>query len=530
MGLRSILRGSLGGGLLRGMDHAETLSLLVHNVLTSRGALYRVPQWARRIEPSALGLTARQLARLNDDRLARSLDALASPRARTVFFRLALAVIEDFELAVDRVHFDTTTVTLTGQYEASRSDPRIAHGVNKDHRPDLKQLLFGLDVTSDGAVPILHHVFSGNRTDDSVHVHNVDLLREVLGRGDFVYVADSKLCTRANLEHVESYGGRFVTVLPRTRKEDQDFRVALREGTLRARWRKVLERDRARSEGEGPDVFSCTAQGPQRTVEGYRIVWVRSSLKARRDAEGRMGRLRRAEAELHVLADRVERGRPRTPRAVREKADKILQRFKVERFLHVEVEQHVEIERRYLRRGRPKPGDPVRIVRRRRLGLRVRRDKEALRAEGRVDGVFPLVTNLPRASKREVIEIYKYQPYVEKRFALTKSEYAVAPVFLKKPRRVAGLVHLYFIAIMCSALIERQVRRAMATRGVRRIAILPEGRSTSTPTTPRILDVFDHVAWHEFEEGSHHVAFPVQLDETQEQLLYLLDMPREAYA
>jgi hypothetical protein len=42
-------------------------------------------------------------------------------------------------------------------------------------------------VTSDGAVPLLHHVFSGNRTDDSVHVRNVDELRALLGREDFVY-------------------------------------------------------------------------------------------------------------------------------------------------------------------------------------------------------------------------------------------------------------------------------------------------------------------------------------------------------
>jgi hypothetical protein len=261
MDLRGILRGALGSGLARGMDHAETLSLLVHNVLTSRGALYRVPEWAQRIEPEALGLSSGALARLHDDRLGRSLEALASPAARTVFFRLALGVIRDFELAVPRVHFDTTTVTVFGQYESSRAEPRFAHGHNKDHRPDLKQLLFGLNVTSDGAVPLLHHVWSGNRGDDSVHVANVDRLREILGRDDFVYVADSKLCTEGNLEHVTSYGGLFVTVLPRSRKEDQAFRADLRSGKVQARWRKVLERQAARREEDGPDSHSCAFPG-----------------------------------------------------------------------------------------------------------------------------------------------------------------------------------------------------------------------------------------------------------------------------
>ena len=144
--------------------------------------------------------------------------------------------------------------------------------------------------------------------------------------------------------------------------------------------------------------------------------------------------------------------------------------------------------------------------------------------------MFPLVTNHAKAGKREVIEIYKFQPYLEKRFALMKSDYGVAPVFLKKPHRVVALLHLYFIAIMCSALIERQVRKAMISRGIETLPILPEGRRTHTPTTPRILEAFDDVRWHEYREGERVVAFPVELGKTQTTLLDLLDIPRSAYA
>ena len=529
MGLRGILRDALGPGLHRGLDHAETLSILLHNVLTSRGALYRVAEWAGGVEPGALGVTPAQLSRLNDDRLARSLDAIVSPRGRTVFFRLALGVIKDFELSVDRMHFDTTTVTVFGQYKTSKAEPKITYGHSKAHRPDLKQLLFGLNVTADGAVPLLHSVHSGNRTDDSVHVRNVDELREVLGRDDFVYVADGKLCTKGNLEHIAAYGGSFVTVMPRTRKEDRQFRDDLRAGTVRARWRRVLSRP-ARCEEDGPNIYACTAQGPAATSEGYRIVWVRSSQKAHQDAESRHGRLRQAEVDLSLLARQLGKGRLRSAKTVRERAQALLEHFDVAAFLRVEVASHVLTELRYLRRGRPKPGDPQKTIRTRRLTLQVARYKAALRAEERVDGVFPLVTNRMKASKREVLEIYKFQPYIEKRFALTKSEYGVAPVFLKKPHRVAALLHLYFIAIMCSALIERQARMAMKERGIETLPILPEGRPTRTPTTPRILDAFADVRWHEYQEGDRVVAFPVQLSATQRDLLALLDVPRSAYA
>jgi transposase len=529
MGLRGILRDVLGTGLQRGLDHAETLSILVHNVLTSRGALYRVAQWAGGIDPGALGLTAGQLSRLNDDRLARSLDSLGSTRGRTVFFRLALAVIKDFELSLERVHYDTTTVTVFGQYETSKAEPKITYGHSKAHRPDLKQLLFGLNVTADGAVPLLHGVHSGNRTDDSVHVQNVDQLREIIARDDFVYVADSKLCTKGNLEHIAAYGGSFVTVLPRTRKEDQGFRDDLRAGRVKARWRRVLTRP-SRREEDGPNTYACTAQGPALTQEGYRIVWVRSSQKERRDAESRQGRLRQAEVELAVLARRLGRGKLRSVKAVRARARALVEHFGVAAFLRVEVASHDVTAERYLRRGRPKAGDPKKTIHTRRLGLRVTRERAALRAEERADGVFPLVTNHPKASKREVIEMYKFQGHLEKRFALTKSEYGVAPVFLKKPHRVASLLHLYFIAIMCSALIEREVRTAMKARGIETLPILPEGRPTHTPTTPRILEAFADVAWHEFREGDRVVGFPVNLTPTQETLLDLLGLPRTAYA
>jgi len=119
---------------------------------------------------------------------------------------------------------------------------------------------------------------------------------------------------------------------------------------------------------------------------------------------------------------------------------------------------------------------------------------------------------------------------LEKRFALMKSEYGVAPVYLKKPARVAALLHLYFIAIMCSSLIERQVRMTMKARGLESVAILPEGRATKSPTTPRILEVFADVRWYEFHENGRSVAFPVTLDDTQKLLFDLLGVPHTAYA
>jgi len=89
-----------------------------------------------------------------------------------------------------------------------------ARGHSKDHRPDLLQLVWILTVAADGAVPIAHRLESGNTEDSTTHIATWDSLCALLGRNDFLYVADCKLATRENMEHIDKGGGRFVSVLP----------------------------------------------------------------------------------------------------------------------------------------------------------------------------------------------------------------------------------------------------------------------------------------------------------------------------
>jgi len=458
-------------------------------------------------------------------RIARPDPALA------LFFQLAVHNIEQFELNTQRIHHDTTTVTFHGQYKSSNRRPRITQGHNKDHRPDLKQLVFGLNVTADGTVPISHEVYSGNRTDDTIHCGNVDRLRQILGRTDFIYVADSKLCTRNNLAHIAKYGGKFVTVLPRTRAEDKRMRNKLWQGTP-LRWRKLLEIDNHRRKSDPPDIYYSTADGPGQTSEGYRIVWIRSSQKMGLDAQTRQTSLDKAHAQLFDLNTRLNRGKLRKRSAIHNKVNDILAKHNCQHLLDVRVAYRVHIKINRLRRGRPRKDDPVKEVRTHMYHLEVRTNKDALRAQARTDGVFSLATNLEpkKAPKKEVLLIYKHQPYIEKRHALFKTELQVAPVYLKKPMRAVGLVHAVFLAMTLDALIERTLRLGMIRDGIEALPILPEARTTKTPTTARLLEMFSDVYWYEFERGGETITFPIELSPLQKQLLKLLDMDPSAYA
>lgn len=532
MNLHDLVSGCLGTGT-RGeegdsLTHAQVLEVLVHNLVVSPVPLYRLADWIAPLEASAFGLTESQKKRLNDDRVGRTLEALASVRGRSLFFRLALRMLKEFQLQTHRIHFDTTSVTFHGNYAASVAEPVISRGYNKDHRPDLKQLLFGLNVTADGAVPLLHRLHSGNRTDDTLHPSNVEALWRLLGREDFIYVADSKLCTKRNLALIDNANGKFVTVLPRSRKEDKRFRQHLREKGVR--WRFLMARPSTRRASDPPTRYYTCKAPIEQTEDGYRLGWIRSSEKVRRDRQARKAALTKALTALETLSQRLNQGKLKRAAAIGNAVRAILSEHGVSEFLEVRVRWTIKIETRYLRRGRPKRGEAGRQVRTRTFFLETRRRKERLDAEARTDGVFPIVSNLGRDhGKRKLLTIYKYQPYVEKRFSALKSELWVTPAFLKKPARVAGMLHAYFVALAASGLIERTVRLNMERTGLAELPLFPEGRTTQTPTCPRALEAFTALTWYEFEQGDQHVCFALKLDKLQRDLLRLLEVPKEVY-
>src|SRR5271154_6422682 len=229
-------------------SNSAVLLLLARNLLISREPLYGVGEWAARHEPSLLGLSQDQLAALNDDRVGRALDRLFDADVPSLVLDIATRAVREFDVNLDELHNDSTTVTFHGDYDSATQErtlrgqfrAAITWGHNKDHRPDLKQLLYILTVTGDGAVPVQFRVQSGNTTDDRSHQGTWEMLCQLTGRRDFLYIADCKLATTENMAYLHQRGGRFLSVLPRTRGEDAAFRVAVLRQEVS--WRRVHDK------------------------------------------------------------------------------------------------------------------------------------------------------------------------------------------------------------------------------------------------------------------------------------------------
>lgn len=515
---------------------ATVLGVLLRNLLVQRAPVYGLPEWAAPLEPAQLRLGSHELTCLNDDRVGRALDRLFDADRASLLTAVVVQAVGEFRVDLDQLHNDSTTVTFSGQYTRARGEPRrgrptlvITQGYNKDHRPDLKQLLWVLTVSADGAVPVHFRACDGNTTDDQTHIHTWETVRRLVGHPDFLYVADSKLCTRPTLTHIAERGGRFLTVLPRTRREDAWFRDWVQ--THPPDWIEAQRRPHPRR-ADGPLDIYRVVESPIRSSEGHRIIWVWSSLKAQQDELARQGRIEKGILALEALETRLRgpRARFRNQATVAEAGEAALRATGAERWLRVTIHEVVEETFRQETRGRPGVGTRYRRRQRHRFHLEWPPRPEVIAYDARTDGMFPLLTNCEDLSAIELLQKYKYQPQLEKRHEQLKTVHAVAPVLLKSVTRIEALLLVYFFALLVDALIEREIRRAMRAAQIPSLPLYPEDRLCRTPTTDRLLDLFRDLRRHDLFRADRLVqSFDPELSPLQKQILNLLGVPLSAY-
>lgn len=510
--------------------------VLLKNYIVSREPIYGVGEWARLFRPELLGLSAHQIVSLNDDRVGRCLDRLFEADCPGLVMAVTRHVVEEFGLDLSELHNDSTTVTFSGNYAGAseetlvngRTAPAIIWGHNKDHRPDLKQLLYNLTVTADGAVPVVFGVENGNTTDDKTHQGNWDLLCEIIGGPDFLYVADSKLATYDNMGHIARRGGRFLSVLPRSRSEDKEFRLALLTGTVE--WEDLHKK--FDDNGVLVDTIRTWKQ-PATTSDGFRLLWFHSSRKVELDRQARAKQIRRAIGELSSL--RLKLRSPRTrytdETRVAKAVAKCLSEVSATEWMTVEI---VPEDREIFHQdgpGRPGANTKYRREVKRRFDIKVHENRHAIEEAEKQDGIFPLVTNDRGLSVKDALLTYKRQSQIEKRFSQLKSQFRVAPVFLKRVHRVIALLTIYYLALLIQALVEREIRRAMKESGIDSLPLYPEERECKAPTTRRIVDLFENIQLHELQSPgkASPVRFATELSALQREILTLLGVPETDY-
>ncbi len=136
-----------------------------------------------------------------------------------------------------------------------------------------------------------------------------------------------------------------------------------------------------------------------------------------------------------------------------EAVEEILRNRGVGDWIMTEITEEPKEKYRQERPGRP--SERTRYVKETSTGFKLeyRLNTEQLALEACGDGIFPLVTNDNTLPELEMLLAYKSQPSLEKRFSHLKTDFEVAPVYLKETSRIQALLCVYFLALLTESLL-----------------------------------------------------------------------------
>lgn len=503
-------------------EHAESLCVLTANIICDNKPLYKVQEWLSKYSDGLVDDPVN--AKLfNDDRFGRDLSALFKADRQSLMTELSSNAIKVHKLMTDEVHNDSTSVTFIGKYE--NPDPeavKLMHGHNKDFRPDCKQIVFGLNVTSDGHVPLSFSLYDGNTNDDVTHIPNWNGLRSLLAKEDFIYIADCKLCSDENLSHIAQNNGFFITIVPKGRTEVKEFINYLKTNDVQ--WEDALEIESSRKKGE---INKYKTYEFAKTKKGFRIIWVHSSFKEHDDKRKREEKIKKAQAALEELSPKLNRYRLKTKEQITKAIDKI--RKGIGDLIDIKV---VTERKQITVKISPVTHDSKGVFKNKwefKYKVEWKLNHKAIRDASRSDGIFPLITNT-ELEAAEVLRKYKDQAFLEKRMYTQKSILEVAPVFLKKEKRIEAMLFLYFIALMVVSLIERRIRMNMEQQNVKKLPILPQNMNTKRPTWNNIRYFFRNVHLAQVMKNNIPIQTTLKgLSHLHQKINQLLEVPSFAY-
>ena len=464
------------------VSHEQTLCIMIANIVIAKHPLYKIENWVSKYFDGRTIDKSEESIQYNDDRCGRVLDKLFLADRNTLLSQISAKAIEVHQLELSQINNGSTSVSFAGAYNGDTDDNvvNLTYGFSKDHRPDCKQVVFGLSTTSDGHVPISYELFDGNRTDDTTHIGTWDSLRNFIGNTDFVYIADSKLCTMTNLAHIHSNGGKFITILPKNRTEVTEFHKQLQAG-LEVSWQEEYKVPSSRKKGEFI-TYKLYENGV--TSEGYRIIWIHSDTKAQQDQATRNRRIDKALLLLIELKPKLNKRQLKTIAQIQDEVKKINRHG----FFSVVITEHKTVHKKQVSPGKPTANTEYKEVEEITYTLSFEKDQNAITMDSLTDGIFPLINNTTE-TKTQVLQRYKTQPFLEKRFQTSKSVLNIAPIFLKKPERIEATMFLYFIALMIVSLIERNIRKSLKETPTE-LKILPGNRNATSPTWSNIKEFF----------------------------------------
>lgn len=494
-------------GLLEVIDHtmkddsrcrvstSECVSVMMCGIFAGHHDLWRMSE---RLAPFDMATVMRDadfpLAAFTEERLAKMLDDLY-PHIDRLMTAMALQIVDQFGVGTGFLHFDTTSLSFFGAHEqedfASLSDaivpapPLITFGYSKDKRPDLKQIMYGTLVSSDGGVPLFGQALNGNSSDNESTAAFFQRIRSLVrDPREVCCVADSKGWCAEVLDLVQRERLRLLSRLPRSHRLHRELMA--RPWTAPRR----IERP-SRKRTDAPDFYELIGDDVEESLVIRRpgtdpnsgTTTVKLTIPARavrvfssallRQKQGTLARTRISEARD---ATRRIRDWQAQAHACEVDAQRAAERHIAE-VDYVTIDLHAAITRVEgpLVRGRGRPRkrpEPELAKSHYRIAYHTSPVSEDICTQRlRTQATFILIRTRNDGwviDDAELIDRYKGQYHNEHGFAWLKSgpsHKGLNPIFLATPTRIASLCFLYCVGLVIWTLIQRTVRSNLVNMG-----------------------------------------------------------------
>jgi len=486
------------------VSDAQCVSAMVLNILSGRTALYRMESWTNGLPVELLFGQGCQSSDFNDERFANCLDNIFQAGTDT----LLSSIVEHYLTSEDRtrtysIHQDSTTLSLFGVYDTTLPEwaPSPKHGHSKDHRPDLKQLVFGLTLHGATGMPIISNLFDGNTSDKHMNSYHIETLSTMLPEEDEItLVADSKLVDASILGALLQNEMNFISLVPRTynnRAKAIELLLAHDEEA------PILGQSPKRKKGDPDKVyrgrsfnlhFSVKSPGEKKAKpKELRFLAIHSDAQKAKFIAGLDSRLAKEQKKIEASISKANKN----PFTCEEDAQRALNKIVSSAKFHTvnaKIEMFEEPGKRP--KGRPRKDSPApTMTKKYRFKLEsCEKDETSITKEQVNKSHFVLITNHLNHDThpdRWILSEYRHQQVVEGNtgFRWLKGPARVTPMFLKKPERIAALGFVFILALLVRNYLQFMVRKSLKESG-ETVPYYDRKKVTAKPTAEVVWDLF----------------------------------------
>ena len=510
------------------LTHGQAAVAMITAILFQVMQLYRLCKFASEKTVLKVLLPQIEASQYFDDRLADTLDALFGFGVGDLDMLITANMIDVFQIQSQACHNDATSVSVYGDADNNKTAQsiQVTYGHSKKHRKDLKQFIWSMSVSSDHAFPLFQQAYSGNTADVTTYVEQWQRLIDLLGRRDFLYVADSKLITHHSMAHIHDNDGFFVAPAPMYESYKKVFEDALDNHDRQ--W-LIAYKGRFNRGFEVPMDFKYEDKDYRLRM----IILFDHGLFARKQKtlQTRIGKTQQA---FEKIAGKLNRYKLKSYDAIDKACSTILKKDQTQAFFTYRIVNEPITTYKNKQRGRPsqkaKP-EQVAVVQDH-FKVELILDHNALQQALSRCGYYPLLTNQSpeQLSIEQAMLAHKKQYKSEHTFRRAKGPLSIEPVYLHTPERIEAFLLLFKIALQMVVLIERTARKNICERDYGLDNFMPNKVDVRNPRSEYMLKEFEDIVKGELPlpDGNTY-GFVSELNTLQRDILSVLEVPLNYY-